>query len=173
MKKSLQNLLFPLLILGTFVTAGCGYRFPGDPVARAAVWKNTSIKIEGAGKKQHPILAQILKEKLTQKLGISQDSSSATNNSATLHIELKQPERELILEDREGRADQYQITITAKPSISGRQNAPNYPTVSGRTTYYELRASATSQTAKNSAQTEALNSLADALVAVLSSQYRD
>ena len=146
----------------------CGYRFPGDPQKHAAMWQGTTLKINGDGKKQYPVLAQKLKVKLANRLGMS-DKNSTTNKSTTLIIDLNSPVRTLILEDEDGRADQYQITITAKPTLVGFDKAPSYPTVEGSTTYYELRASATTQTARNSAQTEALQSLSEALIAVITS----
>jgi outer membrane lipopolysaccharide assembly protein LptE/RlpB len=173
MKKNRYPVIYTLLILVTTFIAGCGgYHFPGDPVERSAIWKGTSLKIDGEGQKKHPILAQILKGKLANRLGISAKNIETSDDGRILHIDLGLPERTLVLEDQSGRADQYQITIQAKPTITGDENNISYPTVRGRTTYYELRASATTQTARNSAQTEALNNLADTLVAVLSSNVK-
>ncbi|MBF0380719.1 MAG: hypothetical protein HQL69_06865 [Magnetococcales bacterium] len=157
-----------LLIATTFFINGCGYRFPGDPQKHAAIWQGTTLKISGEGKKQYPVLAKKLQIKLANRLGMS-DKSSDNSKSSTLIIDLNPPDRTLILEDEDGRADQYRITITAKPILKGFTKAPNYPTVKGSTTYYELRASATTQTARISAQTEALQSLSEALVAVITS----
>ncbi|MBF0359060.1 MAG: hypothetical protein HQL70_10675 [Magnetococcales bacterium] len=169
MKTSRHPAILPLLILAVAVVASCGYHFPGDPGERSAVWQGTTLKIEGAGKKKHPVLAQILKGKLAEKLGISGKNTS-NDSTVTLHIDLGIPARSLLLEDSSGRADQYQITITAKPTITGSDKPKNYPTVSGRTTYYELIGSATTKTARKSAETEALGNLADNLAAVLSSR---
>ena len=166
-RRFLTNIL--LLLIAT-VLVGCGgYRFPGDPVERNSVWNGYALKIEGEGQKQHPILAQVLKGKLADRLGISAKNSEISDDGAVLHIELGLPRRDLVLEDQNGRADQYKITISAKPTITGIDNSTSYPAVRGVTTYYELRASATTQTARNSAQTEALENLADTLVAVLTS----
>jgi outer membrane lipopolysaccharide assembly protein LptE/RlpB len=168
MNKSRYIGVITLLILTATFISSCGYRFPGDPQQHAAMWQGTALKISGKGKKQNPILAQRLKIKLANRLGMSDENSTA-NKSTTLIINLNPPQRTLILEDEDGRADQYQITITAKPILIGFDKTPSYPTVKGSTTYYELRASATTQTARNSAQTEALQSLSEALVAVITS----
>ncbi|MBF0446404.1 MAG: hypothetical protein HQL68_12530 [Magnetococcales bacterium] len=168
MNKSRNIGVVTLIILTVTLMSSCGYRFPGDPQQHAAIWQGTTLKISGNGKKSNPVLAQRLKVKLANRLGMS-DKNSTTNKSTTLIIDLNTPERSLILEDEEGRADQYQITITAKATLIGFAKSPNYPTVKGSTTYYELRGSATTQTARNSAQTEALQSLSEALVAVITS----
>jgi outer membrane lipopolysaccharide assembly protein LptE/RlpB len=172
MKISRYPCIYSLIILFTALMSGCGYHFPGDTLERSAMWKDTTLKIGGDGNKQLPVMAQVLKGKLADRLGISAKNMTASDEGKILHIDLSLPERILILEDANGRSDQYQITITAKPKLTGRDDVPEYPTVKGQTTYHELRASATAQSAKISAQNEALNNLADALVAVLSSKFQ-
>ncbi|MBF0195601.1 MAG: hypothetical protein HQL71_13650 [Magnetococcales bacterium] len=168
MNKSRHIRFFTLIIITATFLSSCGYRFPGDPQKHAAMWQGTTLKIEGDGKKHHPVLAQRLKVKLANRLGMS-TKNTTDNKNTTLIIKLNPLDRTLILEDEDGRADQYQITMTAKPTLMGFDKSPKYPTVKGSTTYYELRGSATTQTARNSAEIEALQSLSEALVAVITS----
>ncbi|MBF0294159.1 MAG: hypothetical protein HQL96_03140 [Magnetococcales bacterium] len=173
---------------------GCGYRFPGERGAETSSgrWAQTVLTVEGVKPKsqhrkdseslalfqeaglqrQDAVLTRILDNILTTRMGPFAQATSA-KEARRLRVQLDAVTRDLILEDRSGRANQYRITITARPILeeNGKTIEPGYPLVKGVATYYEPASGTASQAARLRAQTEAMNQLADSLVALLAGDF--
>ncbi|MBF0180492.1 MAG: hypothetical protein HQM03_10765 [Magnetococcales bacterium] len=181
-----------LALLGGGIS-GCGYRFPGErgPEAGSGRWAQTALTVEGvkstphrkdtealtrfqeAGlQRQDAVLTRILDNILTTRMGPFAPATSS-QEARRLRVQLDAVTRDLILEDRSGRANQYRITITARPILeeNGKAVEPGYPLVKGVATYYEPASGTASQAARLRAQTEAMNQLADSLVALLAGDF--
>ncbi|MBF0165489.1 MAG: hypothetical protein HQM01_13495 [Magnetococcales bacterium] len=154
------------------VISGCGYRFPADRIATQEHnrWEKTVLTVEGVKNELHAdtLLTRMLNELLTTRMGPFAQARSATDPKR-LRIRLNAVNRELILEDKSGRANQYRITLTAQPiqEQDGKPAEPAYPQAKGVATYYEPSSGTASRAARMRAETEALHQLADALVALL------
>jgi outer membrane lipopolysaccharide assembly protein LptE/RlpB len=162
-----------MMCLGVILLLGaCGYRFPGqDPVKTAALpeLENAVVQVEGPGTKERPLLARTLKHKMESRLGLPGRAGSGSGDTAVLRLEMASVARQLKLEDREGRADQYEITIAAQPTllVDGKEHPTKLPRTKGVSTYYELHEAVPSRTTRYRAEEEAIDDLVDALIAVL------
>lgn len=156
--------------------AGCGYYFPGGHTQAKDTWKNCVLRITGEGTDTNSQLKFLLRDRLQTRLGLSgqepQVGESSQDKVVILKIELEPVVHSLVAEDRYGRADQYRITVRARPIVEGRQGAPTYPVVLASATYYEPYVSTSVQATRKRAEAEALERLADSLVAILSSDFQ-
>lgn len=174
--RQIGQLLF-LLVIFFQVTTGCGYRFPADRLTTAehGRWNATVLTVEGVktGLRSDAVLTRILNENLTVRMGPFAPGRSI-DDPRRLRVRLEAVTRDLILEDSSGRANQYRVTITAQPilELEGKVQVPGYPFVKGVATYYEPSSGTASRAARIRAETEAMNQLADALVAVLAEDFK-
>lgn len=160
-----------------FLPTACGYRFPNQPqpniqTSTDSTLQNSLLHITGSGSNDNPRLTFLLREKLQTQLGLNRHLTQKTEGVPILEIQLQPVERTLLSEDHSGRANQYRIVIRAKPILKGSKNAPLYPLIQASTSYYEPRISASVQATRMRAETEAMERLADALTAVLSSDFQ-
>ncbi|MBF0126015.1 MAG: hypothetical protein HQM02_02285 [Magnetococcales bacterium] len=166
-----------LWLLVAWMIGGCGYRFPADRNAndQHGRWAQTHLTVEGVKTtlRSDAVLTRILDNILTTRMGPFA-SSPALKEARRLRVRLDTVNRDLILEDSSGRANQYRMTITAQPMLEmdGKVTEPGYPSVKGVATYYEPASGTASQAARIRAETEAMNQLADALVAVLAEDFQ-
>ncbi len=174
--RSINHLLSIGLLLASVIT-GCGYRFPAErsTTSEHGRWTQTVLTVEGVktGLRSDAVLTRILNQNLTTRMGPFAPSHSS-KDPKRLKVRLDAVNRDLILEDSTGRANQYRVTITAQPTleINGKAQTPNYPTVKGVATYYEPTSGTASRAARIRAETEAMNQLADALVAILADNFQ-
>ena len=164
-----RALLLALLLLA-WLPAACGYHFPGSRTQTDGRWQNSTVQIIGSGATQDPPLAFVLQERLRARLGFNGPSGSQ-EQSTRLKIILEPPQRALITEDRAGRGNLFQITIRAQPVAEEGAGLPRYPNVRGTATYYEPYISTSVQATQQRAKTEAMEQLADTLVALLSAPF--
>ncbi|MBF0370183.1 MAG: hypothetical protein HQL52_12070 [Magnetococcales bacterium] len=157
-------LFFATLLLVATLSA-CGYRFPGE----APVSGISGVQVGGAGSDSAPLLARQLKRKLERRLRLSATQPGDTEG-AILHLNLEMPDQSVIVQEQSGRADQYRVTLRAQPRLASEKKSGknHFPVVSGTATFYDLSAGTTSRAAQIQAQSEALDQLADAVVAVVS-----
>ncbi|OSM00139.1 LPS assembly lipoprotein LptE [Magnetofaba australis] len=160
------------LVLLTLPLAGCfGYHFPGSPSARLPEDLQGAVaRIAGPGATAHPRLARQLQERIINRLGLPWSRSDGNNLILTIHMEPLQ--RDLRLENQAGRADHYRVTASAHAALAQPGAAPSktWPSVRGSATYYELNVATANQVAREQAENEAMDQLADALVAMLSTR---
>ena len=165
----------PALGLGSLLLAGllaaCGYRFPGDLAETDGRWKNATVQIAGKGAEARPQLAYFLRDRLQARLGLN-GPTAGQEKAVVLKIILEPVRRALITEDSTGRANLYGVTVSARLVVEGEKGLPTYPTVRGAATYYEPTISTSVQATQKRAETEAMEQLADTLVALLSSSFQ-
>ncbi|MBF0182910.1 MAG: hypothetical protein HQM06_00770 [Magnetococcales bacterium] len=162
-----------LLLLVLFLLAGCGYRFPGADAQPDGRWRNSTLQISGKGAEQNPQLVYFLRERLQTHLGL-QGAAAGQEKVSTIKLSLGLVERALVTEDQAGRANLVRISISARLNIEGVADAPAFPSVvTGTTTYYEPFISTAVQATRKRAETEAVEQLADTLIALLSSSWPD
>ncbi|MBF0418268.1 MAG: hypothetical protein HQL86_08475 [Magnetococcales bacterium] len=179
--KTRTRLSAALLTLA--LLAGCGYRFPGDVVtSEQGRWTQTVLIVEDVTQikdklkvksRSDAVLTRILHENLNTRMGPFATVSSA-EVSKRLRVQLEAVNRDLVLEDSSGRANQYRVQITAHPilEMDGKPLVPGYPAVKGSATYHEPSSGTASHAARIRAETEAMNQLADALVALLAEDFQ-
>ncbi|MBF0622030.1 MAG: hypothetical protein HQL54_08895 [Magnetococcales bacterium] len=161
-----------LLIFALLMTlfSACGYRFPGDEHTKTLIpeMQDAVIHVEGVGAKEHPVLGRLLLVKLKDRLNLRRSRASIAK-PPHLHVSLQRPERVLSLEDREGRADQYQVTLTANAVLKFPDDRKPmvFSEVQAQTSYYELREATFTQASREQARMEALEELAGSLEAIL------
>ncbi|MBF0426796.1 MAG: hypothetical protein HQL66_13355 [Magnetococcales bacterium] len=160
----------------TLMLPGCGYQV--GPIAPSANsdWQQTTVRIEGLGAKQDPLLAEALRQGVARQLGCDGtpvSASAPTKPHRELVIRLEPVERALHLEDRTGLADQYQIRLRAQPRllVDGNPGKPGYPEAKSVVIYNELRTVSASQAAREQATREALTQLVDALAMLLGTTF--
>ncbi|WP_420906543.1 hypothetical protein [Candidatus Magnetaquiglobus chichijimensis] len=174
-------------LLALSLLAGCGYRFPGERLANTEQgrWTRTVLVVEDVSpakdkeklkvkSRSDAVLTRILHENLTTRMGPFAAGSSSAEGSKRLRVQLDAVSRDLVLEDSSGRANQYRVMITAHPvlEVDGKPSEPGYPSVKGVATYYEPSSGTASHAARMRAETEAMNQLADALVALLAEDFQ-
>ena len=169
-RHSRRTLLLALALLAWLPT-GCGYQFPGSAIQSDDRWKNSTLHVTGPGAEAQPQLAFLLRDHLQTRLGLH-GPASGQEKGVVLKIVLEPVERTLITEDRSGRANRYRLTIHARPIVEGDKNAPTFPRIQGVSTYYEPYISTSVQATQKRAETEAMEQLADTLVALLSSRFQ-
>ncbi|NGZ07352.1 MAG: hypothetical protein G8237_13465 [Magnetococcales bacterium] len=173
MKTGWHALLCRIGVAGPLLLAGCGYQFPAERLAEsqtASHWTHTLLNVENSpgGPRMEATLARVLEERLRTRLGpFASTRTSETTQRLTVHLDSVQ--RELLLEDRSGRANQYRITLTARPVVEqdGKPRSPAYPAIKGVATYYESNSGTATQAARNQAENEALGQLTEALISLL------
>ncbi|MBF0402211.1 MAG: hypothetical protein HQL90_15780 [Magnetococcales bacterium] len=148
----------------------CGYHFPGSVERVESRWQNARLQIVGPGATEQPQLAFVLRDRLQARLGF-EGVADGQGSGVTLKINLGLMERQLVTEDRTGRANLFRLTIRAKPVAEGGEGLPKYPLVHGTASYYEPFISTSVQATQKRAETEATEQLADTLVAVLSASF--
>ncbi|MBF0273205.1 MAG: hypothetical protein HQL98_14235 [Magnetococcales bacterium] len=165
-------------VLLLLLVSGCGYRFPADRMSdnqEHGRWGKTVLTVEGVqkGVRADAVLTRLLDEILVTRMGPFATGRSVTD-PRRLRVRLNAITRDLILEDSSGRANQYRVTITARPEleVDGKPQKPGYPLVKGMATYYEPSSGTASRAARMRAETEAMNQLADSLVAVLAEDFQ-
>ncbi|MBF8274113.1 MAG: hypothetical protein HW380_3218 [Magnetococcales bacterium] len=132
---------FPVLLaLLTLFMAACGYRFAGDPQQLGRQWANATIRMEGPGTEQNPVLAQKIKDRLRSLMVIP--SHTATAPDRTLHIQLEPTQRKRVLEDASGRADQFEMTIEVRLTLEEAGQSRQFPVIIWLAKYYEPKAGA-------------------------------
>ncbi|MBF0310607.1 MAG: hypothetical protein HQL56_13865 [Magnetococcales bacterium] len=160
-----------LLILGLLFTAlplvsGCGYRFPGEGgTAATGGGTYSSIRVTGEGAKLHPALAHRLQRELIRRLGGSLDEGRI------LRVEMEPVNRAGRLENSSGKIRQYQISVRAKP-FQEKAEPGKWPSMEGRATCYEMDTIQASLSARQQAEQDAVDQLADSLAALLASPER-
>ncbi|MBF0127678.1 MAG: hypothetical protein HQM02_10765 [Magnetococcales bacterium] len=165
------------LLLCSWLVGGCGYRFPAERTISSehGRWTQTVLTVEGvkSGLRSDAVLTRILDEILVTRMGPFAPARSA-DDPRRLRVTLDEVKRDLILEDNSGRANQYRVTITAQPvlELEGKPRVPGYAMVKGMATYYEPASGTASRAARIRAETEAMNQLADSLVAVLAADFQ-
>ncbi|MBF0213726.1 MAG: hypothetical protein HQM00_09215 [Magnetococcales bacterium] len=172
--RSLTRFLGGLMVLLSL--AGCGYRFPAERVAvHQGHWNKTVLTVEGVpgGVRGDAVLTRMLDEILVTRMGPFAPARSA-EDPRRLRVQMEAVNRDLILEDSAGRANQYRVTITARPvlELSGKAQEPAYPLVKGMATYYEPSSGTASRASRLRAETEAMDQLADALIALLAEDFK-
>ena len=174
MKFQRQRCSLLCLTLLTGLLAGCGYHFPGSRVQVDDSLKNSTLKITGKGATASPQLTFLLRDTLRTRLGLTGEKTKNGKKKQTtvLRIVLEPMKHTLVAEDRSGRANQYRVTVRAKPIVVGLQNGPTYASVQGVASYYEPIISTSVQATRNRAEEEALEQLAATLVAVLSGGFQ-
>lgn len=165
-----RTLLLTLALLACW-PAGCGYQLAGSPTQADNRWHKSTLHVTGAGAEAHPQLAFLLRDHLQARLGFN-GPTGGQEKTTVLKIVLERVERSLVTEDRTGRANRFRLTIRAKPIVEGDKSAPRYPHVQGVSTYYEPYISTSVQATQKRAETEAMEQLADTLVALLSSPFQ-
>lgn len=158
------------LFLAALILQSCGYHFPGNAhLTLPHGARGATVVTHGDGALQRPVLAQQLTERLTRRLSIQKSDS----DEVELRIHMSAPEHLVLTEDTTGLAQQYRITLTAKPSfhMSGETVPPHYTQVRGTATYYEVSAASVSQTLLRQKESEALEQLLEALTSVLSDTF--
>ncbi|MEO5352989.1 MAG: LPS assembly lipoprotein LptE [Magnetococcus sp. XQGC-1] len=166
-----RRILLLAIALLSGLPAGCGYQFSGSALQSDARWNNSTLQIIGPGAEAQPQLAYLLRDHLQARLGL-QGAATGQEKGKLLKIVLERVERVLITEDRAGRANRYRVTIHAKPIVEGETGAPTFPRLQGTSTYYEPYISTSVQATQKRAETEAMEQLADTLVALLSSRFQ-
>lgn len=161
--------LLALLLLASLLTA-CGYAFPGSQTQVHDRWKNGRVQVLGQGAEQNPPLAFVLRDRLQARLGL-QGGGDGQKEGLLLKILLQPMQRTLVTEDHAGRANLFRITLQAKPVVEGNTELPSYPTVQGTATYYEPFVSTSVQATQTRAEREAMEQLANTLVAVLNTPF--
>ncbi|MBF0177048.1 MAG: hypothetical protein HQL63_09410 [Magnetococcales bacterium] len=165
--------LSAVLLLTSFL-GGCGYHFSEGSSGSSAAWRHTHVRVEGPGARNDPLLARALRQNLENRLGLAfpdagraDDGKNTEKRELVIHLELA--ERSMHLEDRTGLADQYQISLRAQPQlmVGGTPAKPGFPQVKGVVIYNELRTVTASQAARDQAALEAMNQLAEEMMAVL------
>ncbi|MBF0163324.1 MAG: hypothetical protein HQL97_13055 [Magnetococcales bacterium] len=174
-------------LLALSLLAGCGYRFPGERLSSAEPgrWTKTVLVVEDVSQlkerdkikvksRADAVLTRILHENLSTRMGPFASGSSSAEGSKRLRVQLEAVNRDLVLEDSSGRANQYRVMFTAHPilEVDGKPQEPGYPAVKGAATYYEPSSGTASHAARMRAETEAMNQLADALVALLAEDFQ-
>ncbi|MBF0191040.1 MAG: hypothetical protein HQL99_07800 [Magnetococcales bacterium] len=164
-------------LLMVWLLSGCGYRFPAERMNNQehGRWEQTVLTVEGVhnGVRADAVLTRMLDEILVTRMGPFATARSATD-PRRLRVRLDAVNRDLILEDSSGRANQYRVTITARPEleVDGKPRKPGYPLVKGVATYYEPSSGTASRAARMRAETEAMHQLADSLVALLAADFQ-
>ncbi|MBF0590374.1 MAG: hypothetical protein HQL53_14730 [Magnetococcales bacterium] len=166
-----SRFIISMLAVAALTLSACGYRFPGEKPAVPSGFENASVRIVGQGKSTDPLLARMLRERLETRLGVGQGAvSSDADAGALIRVEMEPVNKVLILEDRQGRAKQYQVIVQAQPTlVPGNDATPpvKYASVNGEASYFELRSVTASRTSQYQAEQEALDQLVDALVALI------
>ena len=177
MKHYFRGSFFSLsstLVLVWMLT-GCGYRFPSSTVQVDTPLKNSLLQITGEGAHSNPQLTFMLRDRLQTRLGLREKDSGSRNGegSTILNIVLGAFSHTLVAEDSTGRSDQYRVMVRAQPIIKGGQDIPSYPVVESSASYYEPHISTSVPATRKRAEAEAMERLADTLVAILSSGLSD
>ena len=172
--QSNHSLLSSLFVLVWMLTA-CGYRFPTSTVQVDTPLKNSLLQITGEGTLNNPQLTFVLRDRLQTRLGLLTQSSGASTEgkSTVLNIVLEPMIHTLVAEDSTGRSDQYRVTVRARPVVEGGKDRPSYPIVVGAASYYEPYISTSVPATRKRAEAEAMERLADTLVAILRSGLSD
>lgn len=172
MKQHRNTLFMVLTVCVTWFLAGCGYHFPGSQVSLTKEWQNSVVQVTGDGVKANPQWGYMLRDKIESRLGISGGGAGQGDEQVTtLNIILEPQEHTLVVEDRYGRGDQYRVFFRAKPVIEGVKGAPTYAMVESSATYYEPSVSTYVHATRRRAESEALQQLADSLVAILGGEF--
>ncbi|MBF0109220.1 MAG: hypothetical protein HQL76_08600 [Magnetococcales bacterium] len=162
-----QTFIFSFFYMAALlVVSGCGYRFSGDEVALGQRWADVTLRVEGPGVEENPVLAQNLKDRVRARLAIP--AHSAKPSRATLRLQLDPTSRQRILEDASGRADQFEMTIRVRPLLEEPSGTRSLPVVVGSARFYEPKAGATTDAVRIRAEKEALEQVVDSLGALLS-----
>ncbi|MEO5363652.1 MAG: LPS assembly lipoprotein LptE [Magnetococcus sp. DMHC-8] len=170
-RRAGRRALLPGIALLACLSAACGYHFPGDQTRTDERWKNATLQIVGKGADDKPQLAFFLRDRLQARLGL-QGPGDGQPPGKTLKITLTPVRRALLTEDRSGRANLYQVAIQAHLTVAGEPGLPTYPVVQGAATYYEPYISTSVQATQRRAETEAMEQLADTLVALLGNSWQ-
>ncbi|MBF0158025.1 MAG: hypothetical protein HQL58_00725 [Magnetococcales bacterium] len=175
----------PVLLLLVVVVAGlsgCGYHFPGDrPVLLqidatkpAVALHRAVVEVHGDGAEDRPLLARMLRERLTYRLAASSDNQSGSSHdsgaSVTIRLAMRRVERTLQVEEKKRSTNQYRVVMRAVPTllIDGKPTSSKpLPEVRGWATYYAMPAATSNQANQQQAEIEAMNQLVDSLVAWL------
>lgn len=164
-----MNRLFhtlPLLLLALTLNA-CGYRFSGDTQQLGQQWANVTIKVEGAGAEDNPVLAQQIKDRLRSLLAIPDHPTTDSKTNGTLRIQLEPTNRIRVLEDASGRADQFELTIKIRPVLENSTKTHAFPIITGAAKYYEPKAGASTIAIRAKTEKEALDQVIESLAAIL------
>ncbi|MBF0124029.1 MAG: hypothetical protein HQL60_01680 [Magnetococcales bacterium] len=162
---------------------GCGYHFPGDkPVLLridatkpGVALHRATIQIDGDGAEERPLLARVLRERLTEKLAVASGSQAddGEGGDVTIRLVLKRVERTVQVEEKQRSTNQYRVVIRAVPAIlvGGKAVAGSpWSEVRGWATYYAMPAATSNQASQQQAEIEAMNQLVDSLTALLLAQ---
>lgn len=165
----------PCIMLLTGFLAGCGgYHFPGSQVQAHPLLQESLLKISGKGAKANPQITFLLRDRLQTRLGLTgqaRPTADGGKKQRILKIILEPMAHALVAEDRAGRADQYRVTVRAQPFVEGGEDVPTFPVVQGTASYYEAYVSTSVQATRKRAEAEAMERLADTLVAILSGEF--
>ncbi|MEO5339220.1 MAG: LPS assembly lipoprotein LptE [Magnetococcus sp. MYC-9] len=166
-----RRFLMSLFVALAWLPAACGYHFPGSTPQTESRWQNATLHIVGKGAEQKPQLTFMLRDRLQARLGFN-GAVGGTSPGLVVKLFLDPMERSLITEDRAGRANLFRMTLRARPVAEGEKGLPAYPVVHGTASYYEPYISTSVQATQQRAETEAMEQLADTLVAVLSTPFQ-
>ncbi|MEO5377291.1 MAG: hypothetical protein H7832_05845 [Magnetococcus sp. DMHC-6] len=155
-----------------FLLTGCGYRFPGENPKTLPFIR--SVQVVGDGAQRLPVLARHLQTKIERQLSVGQ-SDSAQQKSIRLKLLLDSPQQTLLVQTQKGRAAQYRIILTVKPTLFIEETPSDiqFPSIQGSATFYELASGTTNQAARQEAQSEALDQLVSALVVLVRDSYSE
>lgn len=174
MKFQHRDYWLPCFVLLAGLLSACGYYFPGSSTQAGNIWKDSVLRVTGVGVENNPQLIFLLRDRLKTRLGLrgQEPKVGSQEKKIILKVLLEPVVHSLVAEDRSGRADQYRVTARAQLFVEGRENMLNYPVIRGTASYYEPHISTSVYTTRKRAEAEALERLADSLVAILSSGFQ-
>lgn len=150
--------------------AGCGYHFPGDAPTTTLKWQQATIQVESTDRFNDPAMAEKLRNLLNHKLGVTGRESSGGHR---LQVQLFNRTDQVVTVSRAGKTGKNQLMIEALPILirDGTPVKPPLTRVMG-SAFYEEGPLSPLQIRSNrvSAEAEAMERLADALVALVTTE---